>query len=190
VVSIVGAGGIAALLLAVSPLAPTSRAALLPAGGGAVILAGVLLGRRLVRRRQSDLPWAALVNSLLGMPLLTAILLSVLAFGMLAAIAGVCGGIVFGEDARTARIAGAYLIAWLSGFVVPGAAGGVGIREAVLVAQLGPDFGEAAALAFALLMRLQSVFGDILLLCVSLAMRQGLRDANKVDEAEASSRSS
>lgn len=56
--------------------------------------------------------------------------------------------------------------AWLLGFVVPGAPGGLGIREFVLVLGLTPLVGEAQAALDALMFRLVTVSGDALMSAV------------------------
>ncbi len=53
--------------------------------------------------------------------------------------------------------------AWLLGFVIPGAPGGLGIRELVLTVGLAPILGEAQALVDALLFRAVTVGGDVLM---------------------------
>lgn len=53
--------------------------------------------------------------------------------------------------------------AWLLGFVIPGAPGGLGIREFVLVLGLTPLLGEAQAALDALLFRLVTISGDALM---------------------------
>jgi hypothetical protein len=53
-----------------------------------------------------------------------------------------------------------YAFAWAAGFVVPGAPAGLGVREAVLVALLGPLIGAPAALVSAILHRLLSAVAD------------------------------
>ena len=50
--------------------------------------------------------------------------------------------------------AGAFAIAWVAGFAVVFAPGGIGVREAVLVALLGGRLGEAHAIALAATSRL------------------------------------
>lgn len=56
--------------------------------------------------------------------------------------------------------------AWLLGFLVPGAPGGLGIREFVLVLGLTPLIGEAQAALDALLFRLVTIGGDALMTMV------------------------
>lgn len=55
---------------------------------------------------------------------------------------------------------GLFSVAWLAGFIVPGAPGGLGVREAILVASLTPLYGEPAAVALSLGSRLAFVLGD------------------------------
>jgi len=51
-------------------------------------------------------------------------------------------------------------LAWLVGYVTPGAPAGLGLREAVLVLGLSPTLGDSEALAIALLYRLVTVIAD------------------------------
>jgi len=55
-----------------------------------------------------------------------------------------------------------YATAWLSGYLLPGAPGGLGAREAVLVLLLEPTLGTAAALGVAVLLRAVTLAGDLL----------------------------
>lgn len=54
-------------------------------------------------------------------------------------------------------------LAWIVGYVTPGAPGGLGLREAVLVLGLAPVVGEAEAMAVALAYRLVTIVADALL---------------------------
>ncbi len=56
--------------------------------------------------------------------------------------------------------------AWLLGFIVPGAPGGLGIREFVLVLGLTPLIGEAQAALDALMFRLVTISGDVLMAAI------------------------
>lgn len=60
-----------------------------------------------------------------------------------------------------ALFAVAFLAAWLAGFVVPGAPGGLGVREAVLVAFLSAYLPTADVLAFAVASRLVTTLGEV-----------------------------
>lgn len=59
--------------------------------------------------------------------------------------------------------------AWLLGFLIPGAPGGLGIRELVLVLGLTPLVGEAQAALDALMFRLVTVSGDALMSAIGAA---------------------
>lgn len=62
-------------------------------------------------------------------------------------------------------------LAWIAGYVTPGAPGGLGLREAVLVLGLGPVLGEAEALAVAFAYRLVTIGADALLAGAGFALR-------------------
>jgi hypothetical protein len=55
-----------------------------------------------------------------------------------------------------------YAIAWTLGLVTPGSPGGIGVRDAVLVAQLSPLIGASHALTLSLGLRAAAVLGDVL----------------------------
>lgn len=81
----------------------------------------------------------------------------------------VSGGIALGADyaigdgQRMSLLVGsAYVLAWLTGFLVPGASGGLGVREGALVLLLTPHTGEPPALAIALATRMITTLGDVL----------------------------
>ena len=63
---------------------------------------------------------------------------------------------------RWYQFASGFALSWLLGFVVPGAPGGVGIREAVFVGLFGPQLGDGFAAALALLLRIITTLGDLL----------------------------
>lgn len=68
-------------------------------------------------------------------------------------------GIFEAEDIVT--FSGAYVIAWLAGFVSPGAPAGVGIREFVLYSILRTKLTESDLLSAILLARMVTVCGDL-----------------------------
>lgn len=65
-------------------------------------------------------------------------------------------------------IIGLYLLAWLAGFLTPGAAGGMGVREAVLLMFLGSHLNPAIVLSSAIMHRLISIAGDVFAYGVAL----------------------
>lgn len=54
-----------------------------------------------------------------------------------------------------------YSTAWLLGFLLPGAPGGIGVREAVFLLLLGGIYGQGIAAAMAIIMRIISSLGDL-----------------------------
>ena len=60
-----------------------------------------------------------------------------------------------------ALVMGAMLVAFVAGFITPGAPGGVGIREAVSLFLLGGMIEESVILSGIVIMRVLSIIGDI-----------------------------
>lgn len=69
-------------------------------------------------------------------------------------------------------IMGGYAFAWAVGFVVPGAPGGLGIREAILLALLSTTFPGADLLLGILAFRLITTLGDIVFFVVSVIVQK------------------
>lgn len=62
----------------------------------------------------------------------------------------------------TMIIISSYTISWVLGFISPGAPGGIGIRETILLLILTPFYTNDVVLLAAILLRLISVFGDLI----------------------------
>ncbi|MCU0761876.1 MAG: lysylphosphatidylglycerol synthase domain-containing protein [Hydrogenophaga sp.] len=58
--------------------------------------------------------------------------------------------------------------AWLVGYVVPGAPGGLGVREAMMVVVLTPAVGAGAAVGLGVTVRLATLAGDVLAFLLGL----------------------
>jgi hypothetical protein len=69
-------------------------------------------------------------------------------------------------------LCGAYVIAWLAGFVTPGAPAGVGIREMVLLFLLGGLIGQADLLLAVVIGRLVTVTGDLFYFVIATQLKQ------------------
>lgn len=52
-------------------------------------------------------------------------------------------------------------LAWVVGFVTPGAPGGLGVREALLVVMLAPSFGAATASVLVIALRIATTLADV-----------------------------
>lgn len=78
-----------------------------------------------------------------------------------ALIAGVANAMGAAGPADLPMIAAAYLVSWVAGFVVPGAPGGIGVREAIFVHVAAAAVSAPAALALAVIARLVTTLGDL-----------------------------
>jgi hypothetical protein len=66
------------------------------------------------------------------------------------------------------RIIGLFALSWMIGFVVPGAPGGLGIREAIFLMFMGDTLCETILISSVIIHRLACIFGDILAYVVAL----------------------
>lgn len=112
---------------------------------GALTAAGVVVAASLAARRA----------------LLTALALQIVAFGAFALAAMLIGATVLPAGASLTHFAALFLLAWLAGFVVPVAPGGIGVREAALLALAGPGLPAAGLMAATLALRASSIAGDL-----------------------------
>lgn len=62
--------------------------------------------------------------------------------------------------------------AWTAGYLLPGAPGGLGVREAVSIALLTPILGAGTAVAISITMRLATTLGDGLAFLVGLLLQR------------------
>ncbi len=72
-------------------------------------------------------------------------------------------------------IVSASVLSWFSGFITPGAPGGMGVREAVLILMLSPAYGREYTLAAALILRLISILGDVGAFGIGAFMEKGVK---------------
>lgn len=70
------------------------------------------------------------------------------------------------------NLIGIYAVAWLIGFLVPGAPAGLGVREALLVLGLSPLLGQDVAAATTALFRVVTVAGDGIVFALGWATAQ------------------
>ena len=74
--------------------------------------------------------------------------------------------------AATATTTGTLAFAWLAGLLTPGAPGGIGVREAVLIVGLQPVLGLETVTFVAVGYRFVTVLGDLLLAAAGVAMNR------------------
>lgn len=94
-------------------------------------------------------------------PLTVAVAFQILAFGLFAAAAILIGAATLPAGASLTHFAAIFLLAWLAGFVAPVAPGGIGVREAALLALAGGALPDAALMAATLALRAASIVGDL-----------------------------
>lgn len=66
----------------------------------------------------------------------------------------------------------AYIISWVLGFVVPGAPGGIGVREFVLTLLLGKTVGAELILTLSIMHRLTTIIGDFMAYLILLLIKE------------------
>lgn len=67
-------------------------------------------------------------------------------------------------------LSGVFAVAWIVGFITPGAPAGLGVREVVLVAALAPIYGNEPAIGIAAVLRVVTVLGDGLAFLVGFGL--------------------
>jgi len=153
------AAGIA-LPLALARLGAWSIA--LPAGA-LLVLALALAAPRLLATRLWAPATARAVGGLNAGTLLRAVALQGAFFGvaggvlwLLTAAVGGPGPVAIGPLTSVSALA----LAWVAGFLTPGASAGIGVREAILILALDGALGAEASAAVALALRLVTTVGD------------------------------
>jgi uncharacterized membrane protein YbhN (UPF0104 family) len=105
-------------------------------------------------------------------PLLIPFALQIAAFAAFALAAALIGAVILPPDTSLAHFSGLFLLAWLVGFVVPVAPGGLGVREAALLALAGASLPAESVLAATLALRVASIAGDVVYGFVALAQNR------------------
>jgi len=67
-----------------------------------------------------------------------------------------------------------FAVAWLAGYVVPGAPGGLGVREAMMVLLLSPILGAGTAVGLGVTLRVTTTVGDAVAFLIGLWLRRSL----------------
>lgn len=108
------------------------------------------------------LGWVGLYRWTRRPRLANAWLLQLAFFTLLWLLATGCAALVSSNSAGALEAGAWFMLAWLIGFVVPAAPGGIGVREAVLLYGAGPVIGSDGALLLAGATRLITLGGDVL----------------------------
>lgn len=73
---------------------------------------------------------------------------------------------------------GVYTMAWLIGYVTPGAPGGIGIKETIILVSLSPIYGENVTVLAAVIVRVINVLGDIFAYLINILFK--LKSKNNI----------
>ena len=73
-----------------------------------------------------------------------------------------------------------FALAWMGGYIVPGAPGGLGVREALLVMLLTPLLGAGTALGLSITLRITTTLGDAMACLLGLAVQAHTKPKNAV----------
>lgn len=71
-----------------------------------------------------------------------------------------------------AQIISGYIIAWLLGFITPGASGGMGVREVVITLLLSSVIGDSLVVTLSVIHRLITIVGDFLVYLVVIIKKK------------------
>jgi hypothetical protein len=71
-------------------------------------------------------------------------------------------------DSNLIQLSCLYSIAWIAGYLMPGAPAGLGVREAVMVLILTPIYGNSIAVGLSISLRLTTTLGDAVSFCLGL----------------------
>lgn len=67
-----------------------------------------------------------------------------------------------------------FSIAWLAGYLAPGAPGGLGVRESMMVLLLSPVLGVGASVGLGVTLRVTTTTGDAVAFLIGVWLRRGL----------------
>lgn len=135
-----------------------------------VVLLGLVIGfRKKIKKILEGYTFSGFLLTLLKSVILYAIVL--IAGGViLVALFVYMGG---QPDFQVAlQMVSAYIISWVLGFVVPGAPGGIGVREFVLTLLLGKVVGTELILTLSIMHRLTTIIGDFMAYLIRLVIKE------------------
>ncbi len=170
------------LLQAVAKYVKPMYAVILAVLGILVITAVIIICRKSQRIRD-------MIKRLADWKFLKVFVWNLIIYAVVLAILGgilvlVCGFIydVEIDGAGAAAIITYYMLAWVLGFIVPGAPGGIGVREAILVLLLSPVIGDTVTLSAALIHRLISIIGDFIGYIIALGLKTEKKELSEIEK--------
>ena len=137
--------------------------------GLAAVLAAAFLLRKKLTAQLKEYSLKEFGKTLAETMVLYGIVLIALGLIMVALYAYMGGEITWNNGSL---IVSGYVIAWVLGFVIPGASGGIGVRELVITVLLGSVVGAETVLTLSVIHRLITIVGDFLAYLVMLIIRK------------------
>ncbi|MBU4185570.1 MAG: flippase-like domain-containing protein [Proteobacteria bacterium] len=94
-------------------------------------------------------------------PLLFCLLIYMLCFFLMGLASDLLSRGLFGvTESYVCLLTGAFAVAWVAGFITPGAPAGLGVREAILLGILSPVYGSGIAAGIAIALRAVTTLAD------------------------------
>ncbi len=177
---------LASVFVAGAALALTGRAGLTTQGaplsgimlGGLAIaallvpIAGTVFLRHLPRRLRERVPGLIQVQIPGAWPLVGAFAIGCLNMLLMGVMIVILESTVLRGSGRGYLAAtGVFALAWVAGFITPGAPAGLGVRDAILMTGLTPMYGAGTALGLTVILRLVTSAGDGVAFLIGLAFR-------------------
>lgn len=75
-------------------------------------------------------------------------------------------------DVSLVELTALFAVAWVAGYLVPGASAGLGVREALMLVLLDPLVGPAVAVGLSVSLRIATTVGDALVFVLGLSLRK------------------
>ena len=111
----------------------------------------------------------AAVNTPSPSALVNCLLLYVLCFLFMGIASDLLVRGIFGvKESHIFLLTGTFAVAWVAGFLTPGAPAGLGVREAILLHVLGPIYGIGIAVGLAISLRAITTLADVLTFTAAL----------------------
>ncbi len=95
---------------------------------------------------------------------------------------GVVLNVDIGGTHNLSMVYGIAVLSWLLGYIMPGAPGGLGVRESILVLALSPIYGQDNILIAGLLTRAIFIIGDVVAFVISFIINKIYFDKKEKEE--------
>lgn len=180
----VGAGlGLLSLLFFVDPASLTGFVGISPMALALLLPVALLLPWLGIRFINFFLPWLARKLSGGGRIVEPRLQTAVVVAGLFALSFLIMGIILHFQAQWLFRHAGGsiieltclFAIAWIAGYLMPGAPAGLGIREAMMIVLLTPIFGSGVAVGLSITLRMTTTLGDVLAFLIGIFARWSSR---------------